>query len=467
MQKKREFGILLEKAVIGLLFEVEGDILVKYRGRQKEVIIPDGIREIGRDAFSYNRYIRRVVIPEGVRVIAGSAFSGDENLEEMVLPEGLEEIGSFAFAHCKSLAEIRIPDSVQTIGRYAFSDCSGLRNVIIPNAEISMAGDSFQGCSALANVEGFVIVGGMLAGYYGSGGDVEIPWGVNRIGDACFSYCQNLTSVLFPETVRTIGNLAFYGCRNLTLVCLAEGLETLGHNPFLNCEKLSKIRIPQSVKPSRNVYFHGCHALADADGFVIVNHVLHDYVGAQEELFIPNDVRVIANGALQGKNNLQTVWIPDSVETLGGNVFWSCRGLRRLHIPQSVTNLEDVWENLLSDCPLEILCAPGRRIKSLKPYQAAAAVGWAELAREGQTASPEVEAENIKYLKSQRKRLYPTAVCHPELLRYMIDRRLIPREDLDRLLELAEDNGEIRAMILQYSGSFASQKATAPRGPRL
>ena len=74
MQKKREFGILLEKAVIGLLFEVEGDILVKYRGRQKEVIIPDGIREIGRDAFSYNRYIRRVVIPEGVRVIAGSAF---------------------------------------------------------------------------------------------------------------------------------------------------------------------------------------------------------------------------------------------------------------------------------------------------------------------------------------------------------------------------------------------------------
>lgn len=450
-----------------MLFEIEGDILVKYRGRQKEVIIPDGIREIGRDAFSYNRYIRSVVIPEGVRVIAGGTFSGDENLEEMVLPEGLEEIGFGAFQSCKSLVAIRIPDSVQTIGRYAFYNCTALRKVEVRNQDIFIADDAFENCTALENADGFAVVGGMLCAYRGPGWNVEIPWGVKRIGSSCFADYKYLNSVVIPETVRKIGRHAFYDCWNLTEVTLAEGLETIGDSAFLDCKKLRKIQIPESVKISGTSIFRGCHALADADGFVIVNHVLHDYVGAQEELFIPNDVRVIANGALQGKNNIQTVWIPDSVEMLGGNVFWSCRGLRRLHIPQSVTNLEEVWENLISACPLEILRAPGRRIKSLKPYQAAAAVGWAELAREGQTASPEVEAENIKYLKSQRKRLYPTAVRHPELLRYMIDRRLIPREDLDRLLELAEDNGEIRAMILQYSGSLASQKATAPRGPRL
>ena len=57
-------------------FVINDGVLEKYTGAESDVIIPEGVTTIGKDAFSHNSAIRSVTIPEGVKVIGNSAFGG-------------------------------------------------------------------------------------------------------------------------------------------------------------------------------------------------------------------------------------------------------------------------------------------------------------------------------------------------------------------------------------------------------
>ena len=59
-------------------------------------------------------------------------FANDEYLTEYVIPDGVNEIGVDAFSGCTSLQSITIPDSVTEIGCGAFWGCTNLKNVTIP-----------------------------------------------------------------------------------------------------------------------------------------------------------------------------------------------------------------------------------------------------------------------------------------------------------------------------------------------
>ena len=63
-------------------FEIENGILKKYRGNSSNVMIPEGVTEIGSSAFRASWTIESVCIPEGVVAIGNLAFmhSGIESV---------------------------------------------------------------------------------------------------------------------------------------------------------------------------------------------------------------------------------------------------------------------------------------------------------------------------------------------------------------------------------------------------
>lgn len=83
-------------------------------------IIPDGITEIGDDAFCDCYGLTDIYLPESITKIGKGAFSGS-GLTSIEIPKHVEFIGSFAFHQCNELMSIIIPNSVKYIGELAFS----------------------------------------------------------------------------------------------------------------------------------------------------------------------------------------------------------------------------------------------------------------------------------------------------------------------------------------------------------
>lgn len=150
----------------------------------------------------------------------------------------------------------------------------------------------------------FVIVGGVLLSCIGCEDTIAIPEGVREIGANAFSQYDNLRCVTLPKSLQKINAFAF-----------AER------------EKLCSINIPKNVQRIGRGAFKGCKALADKNGFLVIRHMLHDYVGNEKQIEIPDSVATIGFGAFQGNTRLQRVVIPKSVTAISENAFADCPDL--------------------------------------------------------------------------------------------------------------------------------------------
>ena len=69
--------------------------------------------------FPARKQAETYTIPDTVSRIRGYAFAGSE-LKEVVLGEGLEEIGDMAFSGCATLDKVTLPETVNTFGNFVF-----------------------------------------------------------------------------------------------------------------------------------------------------------------------------------------------------------------------------------------------------------------------------------------------------------------------------------------------------------
>jgi hypothetical protein len=79
-------------------------------------------------------------------------FDRRYEIREVVIKDGVTEIGDHAFWGCSNLTSVTIPNSVTEIGDYAFSGCSNLTSVIIGNSVTSIGARAFQYCSRLKSI---------------------------------------------------------------------------------------------------------------------------------------------------------------------------------------------------------------------------------------------------------------------------------------------------------------------------
>ena len=151
------------------------------------------------------RNAERYVIPEGVKEIGWQAFQGCSSLKEVHIPENVTEIGKYAFNGCSSLKEVRIPEGVTEIEVGAFSHCSSLEKVHIPEGMKEIGRSAFSGCTSLK--------------------EVYIPKGVTKIEEYAFWGCSALKEVHIPEGVKEIGEYAFWDCSALRVIVAPAGLD--------------------------------------------------------------------------------------------------------------------------------------------------------------------------------------------------------------------------------------------------
>ena len=127
-------------------FQTQGSTLVKYRGTEERVTIPDTVEVVGESAFENNQKVQFVVIPKSVKRLDAYVFWGCNNLEEVVLGKGLTAVDEYSFAGCMGLKQITIPENVQSIDAQAFAGCINLTDIYIPATVTGIAEDAFLNC---------------------------------------------------------------------------------------------------------------------------------------------------------------------------------------------------------------------------------------------------------------------------------------------------------------------------------
>lgn len=154
------------ESIDGVLYAEDGTYLVRYPiGRDPvDVVVPDGVYDIGYVAFAYSR-----------------------SLTTIQLPDSLEQIGAWAFADCPQLNHVKIPESVTQLEDFLFFRCFGLEDITLPDT-IKSIGDSTFASTGLK--------------------EFTIPSGCTTIGQATFANTE-MTEITVPKTVTSIDFSAF------------------------------------------------------------------------------------------------------------------------------------------------------------------------------------------------------------------------------------------------------------------
>lgn len=138
--------------------------------------------------------------------------------------------------------------------------------------------------------------------------------------------------------------------------------------------------------------------------------------------------------------------VPEGVVRIDG-AFRNCVKLTQIRLPESVRKACP-WD--FASCPAAVY-APGLPWSEVhQQMKQSLILGWACAAEDGLTPPEERLAEYQKYLKANRKRLYPLARNHMPLLQRMFEAKVIPYKEIEPLVEEAGDNAAVKAALLEY-----------------
>ena len=302
----------------------------------EELVIPNGITEIGDYAFWGCEALTSIFIPNSVTSIGRGAFNDCSGLTSVTIPNSVTSIGDWAFAFCSGLTSVTISNSVTRIGDNAFNRCLGLSSINIPNSVTSIGESAFNGCTSLKSVHitdlkswceiSFGVLNANPLIYanhlYLNGKEVEnlvIPNGITEIRGEAFSGCKGLTSITIPNSVTSIERGAFGDCSALISVTIPNSVTSIGVGAFAGCKGLTSITIPSSVSSIEKRTFYGCYSLTS--------------------IAIPNSVTSIGECAFQDCKGLISITIPNSVTAIESYAFKNCSALTNITIPNSVTSI--------------------------------------------------------------------------------------------------------------------------------
>lgn len=223
------------KVCNNMLLTADGRRLISYFGKESQVVVPQGVEEIGNVAF--------LDLP---------------NLTEVSLPDSLTRIGAKAFAGCKELNDINLPHSLIAIGDYAFQD-SSISFLTLPPLLSEMGANPFKSTIPffLNSYSPHFVVrdhslytadGTKLISYWHQAQKEVLPEGLQQIDHGAFGYHFHLEQIQLPSTLTTIGQEAFALCFRLQTINLPPSLQNIGHMAFTKCNAMQQIVIPPHTK---------------------------------------------------------------------------------------------------------------------------------------------------------------------------------------------------------------------------
>ena len=384
----REFGFGIqtkENIAANNDFEIIGDELVRYKGSETVVYVPEGIVSIGASAFWNNTYVKEVILPSALERLGGDCFYYCTSLERVTIPERVSIMGNNPFAGCpklvlenkspnfvlengvlydknktnlihytisKSDKKFTVPNSVICLGKHCFFACDNLEKIIIPESVIRMENNPFSGCTKLS-------VENHSPYYHFENGVIYNKFRTAVIG--CLNGTKN-DSLVLPESVTLISRNSFWNCKGIEKLVISKNVNRIGYNPFAGCEKLL-LESESPMFPCENGVIYNAsktHILCSTNRavgkhFQVPDGVTHIGRGVfsgcvDMESINLNGVTYIDKSSFTRCISLAEIYIPDGVTYIGEWAFAYCTGLQKI----SVSRNTRIDKNAFNECPAQI-----------------------------------------------------------------------------------------------------------------
>ena len=107
-------------------------------------VMPSPDVDLLYSAFS-NTQVTKVTLPATIKTIGWGAFSKSQHLQEVVLNEGITEMGEYAFSECPELTKINIPSTVTVLPTGIFKWSPNLKTLTLNEGLTSLADEALWG----------------------------------------------------------------------------------------------------------------------------------------------------------------------------------------------------------------------------------------------------------------------------------------------------------------------------------
>ena len=149
------------------------------------------------------------------------------------------------------------------------------------------------------------------------------------MGSGCFGYQTSLVSMHLPDTLEIIEDRVFQSCTSLEYVNLPPNLTSIGDFAFQGT-KLSYVELPKGVNSLGTEGSNG--------GYVFQNTKL-------EKAILNAPISAIKVALFSGCDLLKTLYLPETITTIGGSAFVNCYSLTDIYFAGSETEWDNISKN--------------------------------------------------------------------------------------------------------------------------
>ena len=308
-------------------FGLSGATIDAYNGTDENVVVPEKLG--GKDVVNIN----------------SEAFYRNDTIKTVKLPSTLTFIGDRAFSECHSLEKIVIPSSVTYIEMEAFSGCTSLSEIEIPSSVGYIGNSAFENCTSLSEI---TIQSSETA--IGKDAFAGTKWLMDKRKEN--PYVVNNGHLLDMQTagvnINIPNTVKYIECdipKNIVSIVFPESISSIGSG-FMNCTKLVKVTITSSETSIGDGAFSGCTSLETIEIPETVESMkISSFTGTKwlENNLVDGKYLIVNNIMYDAQDWDDDVVIPDGVKEIKIDFLNSSKSIHSISFPASVEKIH-VWK---------------------------------------------------------------------------------------------------------------------------
>lgn len=119
------------------------------------IVIPETTTNIGWGNFFQTPWLENEQQKNPLVIINGTLITGTTCKGDVIIPDSVTQIVREAFFSGSDITSVTIPNSVSKIDEYTFVNCTNLVSITIPASVTSISGTAFNSCPKLKVIKGY------------------------------------------------------------------------------------------------------------------------------------------------------------------------------------------------------------------------------------------------------------------------------------------------------------------------